>query len=136
MSCELYRHYDKDDVLLYVGISLSAVARLSQHKDSRWFSKIARVEIEQCETREYASWLEYQAFEREKPLYNLVRPACDPDSPTLKYFLVQGARAEIYEKAWNPAIDVSEDIEICNEVEAEILPSWYRRRAEQKGTQK
>ena len=35
----LYRHYDKDDKLLYVGISISAYTRLSQHKiNSKWAS--------------------------------------------------------------------------------------------------
>jgi hypothetical protein len=44
----LYRHFDKDGTLLYVGISLSAINRLGQHKDNaHWFSSIKRVEIEQ-----------------------------------------------------------------------------------------
>jgi hypothetical protein len=44
---QLYRHFDKNGCLLYVGISLSTLARLSQHKrDSAWFSKITRIEIE------------------------------------------------------------------------------------------
>lgn len=35
-ACQLYRHYDPAGALLYIGISLSAVARLSQHGDKPW----------------------------------------------------------------------------------------------------
>ena len=38
-GCQLYRHFDCDGVLLYVGISLSTVARLCEHKhSSKWYA--------------------------------------------------------------------------------------------------
>jgi hypothetical protein len=44
MKTSLYRHFDADGVLLYVGVSLWAVSRLTQHRHgSRWFHKIANV---------------------------------------------------------------------------------------------
>ena len=43
----LYRHYDANGELLYVGISLNALNRLAQHREvSAWFPDIAKVTIE------------------------------------------------------------------------------------------
>lgn len=70
----LYRHYDADGKLLYVGISLSAVERLNRHKrgKSSWFSQISRVEIEAHETRSGALKAEREAIENESPEYNKI----------------------------------------------------------------
>ncbi len=67
----LYRHFDAQGRLLYVGISLSAVKRLSQHgKESRWANQIANVTIETLPSREDALEAERQAIIAERPLYN------------------------------------------------------------------
>lgn len=67
----LYRHYDKDGVLLYVGISLSAIARLAQpRRGARWFEYISRVEIEQFDSRKEALQAEKDAIAKEQPFYN------------------------------------------------------------------
>lgn len=79
---QLYRHYGADNDLLYVGVSLSATHRLSQHKDhARWFADIVRVEIEHHPSREEALAAERHAIETEKPKHNLIfnRP---PKGPT------------------------------------------------------
>ena len=71
----LYRHYNKEGVLLYVGISLSAINRLGQHKDhAHWFSLISRVEIESFSSRAEVRNAEISAINKENPLYNLQRP--------------------------------------------------------------
>jgi len=71
----LYRHFDKDGILLYVGISLSALNRLGQHKDhSHWFDTISRVEIENFNTREEALVAESLAIFNEKPTHNIKQP--------------------------------------------------------------
>lgn len=67
---QLYRHFDKDGTLLYVGISLSAVARLSQHKASSWFDQIAMITVETHPTLEVALERERAAIRIEKPIYN------------------------------------------------------------------
>ena len=68
----LYRHFNEAGALLYVGISLSAVNRLSAHSQKApWFSEIARIEIEKFDTREAAQAAEKQAIAREKPRYNV-----------------------------------------------------------------
>ena len=74
MSDFLYRHFDKDSTLLYVGVSLSAVHRLSQHKThSGWFENISRVEIEKHDSRELSIVAETEAIIREKPLHNIMK---------------------------------------------------------------
>lgn len=71
-STQLYRHFDKNGVLLYVGISLCTVQRLSQHGDgSHWFYNIAHVTIETFPTRSAAVKAEKHAIKTERPLHNL-----------------------------------------------------------------
>tara|TARA_R110000868_G_scaffold210464_1_gene460521 strand:- start:102 stop:656 length:555 start_codon:yes stop_codon:yes gene_type:complete len=72
---QLYRHFDQNGLLLYVGISLSSLNRLGQHKDnSHWFESISRVEIENFETRKEAIEAEAKAIFAEKPKHNIMRP--------------------------------------------------------------
>ena len=74
MRTALYRHWDKDGTLLYVGISLSALARLGQHAEhAHWFKSIASVTIEHFETRADALAAERTAIRSEEPLHNLIR---------------------------------------------------------------
>ena len=69
----LYRHWDEKDNLLYVGISLSAINRLGQHKDnSKWFEKIKKVTIENFQTRQEVVEAEKKAIWDEKPLHNII----------------------------------------------------------------
>lgn len=82
-ATQLYRHFDKDGRLLYVGISLNALSRLSQHKQAAgWFRQIARVEIEHFANLGAALHAERVAIRREKPIYNIskIAPGKDPVS--------------------------------------------------------
>jgi hypothetical protein len=63
----LYRHFDADGRLLYVGISKSALKRLSQHKGRDWFTSISTVKIEAFPTREGAETAEKLAIQTENP---------------------------------------------------------------------
>lgn len=68
----LYRHFDADDALLYLGISISHFNRLAQHKDcSSWFSKIVKVTLEFYDTRDAVLSAEKNAIINEKPKYNI-----------------------------------------------------------------
>lgn len=72
----LYRHFDADGKLLYVGISNDALRRLLQHKDrSHWFETIAQVDIEWLGGRETALAAEAIAIAKECPAWNVARPA-------------------------------------------------------------
>lgn len=88
-TTQLYRHFDAQDTLLYVGISLSAVKRLSQHRGADWFNHITRVTIEHYATRWAALDAEAWAIHHDKPLHNTVIPPCpkckpEPVDPTFK----------------------------------------------------
>lgn len=73
-ECYLYRHYAADDTLLYVGVSLSAVYRLAQHRQtSDWFGDIARVAIEKFPSRAEALSAETKAIQTENPKHNVVK---------------------------------------------------------------
>lgn len=68
----LYRHFDCEGRLLYVGISLNALNRLAEHKQTaEWFWRIARVEVTAYATRRSALKAERLAIQREKPLHNV-----------------------------------------------------------------
>lgn len=73
MSTSLYRHFDKNGALLYVGISLSWPVRTKTHaQTSRWFDQVDKVEIERFPTREAALLAEREAIRAEKPKFNVV----------------------------------------------------------------
>ena len=68
----LYRHFDEQGNLLYVGVSLSTIQRLAQHKNhSHWFDSISKVTIEQFPSREEALDAEKIAIQKENPLHNV-----------------------------------------------------------------
>jgi excisionase family DNA binding protein len=61
---------------LYVGVSLSAIQRLAQHRDaSHWFAEIASVKVERFADRKEALAAERAAITAENPRHNLYRPS-------------------------------------------------------------
>lgn len=67
----LYRYYDADDLLLYVGISDHLVTRTGSHiKASSWMDFAARSTIERHPTRAVALTAEEAAIKAEHPLFN------------------------------------------------------------------
>lgn len=73
MRTALYRHFDADGALLYVGISLNSIQRTSQHSHgAHWFQRISRIVIEWHESRELAEAAERKAIGCELPAFNIV----------------------------------------------------------------
>ena len=73
METALYRHFDAEGRLLYVGISLNAFSRLMQHRrDSAWFRQIASITVEWFPTRGKAVDAERAAIQAERPLHNVI----------------------------------------------------------------
>lgn len=71
MTFELYRQYDADGVLLYVGMSISTMTRLRGHKStSHWFKSVVFIALERFETLEECAEAEKQAIRNEHPLFN------------------------------------------------------------------
>jgi hypothetical protein len=68
----LYRMFDVDKNLLYVGISNSAGSRWSNHaNDKPWWPEVGSVEVEHFANRETVEHAERQAIDLEKPKYNI-----------------------------------------------------------------
>lgn len=74
MSTDLYRFYDADGVLLYVGISLSAIQRASQHRaEKEWWSSVAHMDVERIDgDRAAAELAEREAIKTERPVHNVM----------------------------------------------------------------
>ena len=72
-ATDLYRFFDADGRLLYVGISFSAVARASQHRGEKpWWPEVANMTVERHDTRDAAAEAELAAILSEKPIHNVV----------------------------------------------------------------
>jgi predicted GIY-YIG superfamily endonuclease len=71
---QLYRLYNADDELLYIGISLSAINRMTQHKANQpWWFEVATIKVETHEVdREAIATMEREAIIGECPRYNVV----------------------------------------------------------------
>lgn len=79
---QLYRHFDSDGALLYVGISLSAIRRLCEHRQSPWTDNIANVTVEKFNSLEAAREAERAAIRTEKPRHNIAMANDIPDNVT------------------------------------------------------
>ena len=67
----LYRHFDINDNLLYVGISLSIFERLACHKNrSSWFEQIRKITIEPYTSRVKCLTAEAEVIKKENPIHN------------------------------------------------------------------
>lgn len=70
----VYRAYDADERLLYVGISMNLDGRLSKHRSSAWWPLVEEITIQWFDGREAAKAAEREAILNESPIYNLTRP--------------------------------------------------------------
>lgn len=76
----LYRFFDSQGTLLYVGISCNWMARLKQHSArADFYSAVAGMTLERFPDRESVLEAELEAIEKENPLYNR---ADNPDYAT------------------------------------------------------
>jgi len=68
----LYRYYDKDKNLLYVGVCNNLERRFSQHSGTEWAALVSSSSIKKFKDRKIAMAEEKIAIKTEKPLYNIV----------------------------------------------------------------
>jgi hypothetical protein len=74
MKTTLYRYFDSNGQLLYVGITGDNTKRQSQHRrNSFWFGEIASATFEHFEHRAEALLAEKEAIQVEKPLHNIAQ---------------------------------------------------------------
>ena len=79
---DLYRLYDTNGVLLYVGISNRWPSRMKQHtKDKQWFNSVGKVEISHYCTRREAEAAEKAAIKSERPIHNVLHNKKEATKP-------------------------------------------------------
>ncbi len=90
----LYRFFDAQDRLLYVGISNNFFGRVGQHKtDKDWFHEIAYSTFEHFPNRGAVERAETKAILSENPLYNKLK---QPDFVPVEYHAKQIDMGTIY----------------------------------------
>lgn len=82
----LYRLFDANDQLLYVGISKSAIHRLHQHLEQQpWSEQIAKQTVERFKNRDDLLRAERAAIKAEQPKHNLIHNTrADLETPKVK----------------------------------------------------
>jgi predicted GIY-YIG superfamily endonuclease len=77
----VYRMYDANEVLLYVGITTPSTRRLHDHsKTAPWATEVATIKVDHVESREAALDREAKQIALLEPLHNRLRPILAPNS--------------------------------------------------------
>lgn len=67
----VYKFYDKNDLLLYVGCSLDLLTRIAGHQSSsKWFKKVKTIRIETFSDKKTARKKERNLIESLQPKHN------------------------------------------------------------------
>jgi hypothetical protein len=100
----LYKYFAKDGSLLYIGVSLSAIIRLNQHRwQSSWCDEVRTIKIFKYPSRKLALAAEKAAIIKYKPPYNQQN---HPDSMRRHIFRTFGSYegwrryADLLERGW------------------------------------
>lgn len=70
--CALYRIYDADRRLLYVGIGYDPTRRWTQHARRDWWLQMASIEVDWHPTRAEAEKAEERTVRIGRPLHNVI----------------------------------------------------------------
>jgi excisionase family DNA binding protein len=106
---QLYRHFNRDGELLYVGISLNALGRLEQHGVvSLWFDEIHRVEIETFASRSAALAAEREAIKSEKPRHNVQHKVVERRQIDPTESRVNESRYDLFVRVCKPVYTIEE----------------------------
>lgn len=155
LTVELYRHFDAEGRLLYVGISNDSVRRWFNHKTngiSTWYHLSVRMEIERFPDRYTAAVAEKAAIIKEKPFYNKnlgciprigqpepkeakIKPASSKkntpalvNSPYLRaYIHTMNVAAEIYQKEHGHSFGAVSWLAKKLGVSRQLLSIWGKR---------
>ena len=71
----VYRLYDAEGRLLYVGMTNNLPRRLEQHARKPWWARVARTDLQQEPNRGAAMRAEAEAIRTERPAYNTLPTA-------------------------------------------------------------
>ena len=87
----LYRFFDADDRLLYIGIARDPAERFEWHeKNSMWWNYATRREIEEKTSRKQAYRDETKAIQTERPIFNKVASRRDHND-AVRYIMARSS---------------------------------------------
>lgn len=82
MAHTLYRMFDRDGLLLYVGISKHAIRRFDQHgREKQWWTAVDRITVEHFPSRAALEHAERVAIRSEAPMHNKQRYGAPTGAP-------------------------------------------------------
>lgn len=94
----LYRVFDRQGQLLYVGITSNIGSRISQHSLTKeWWVEVDRVHVEMFESRQLARSAELAAIRSEQPIWNIEGV---PEGRPQREGRRQDARARLVSEGW------------------------------------
>lgn len=107
----VYRVYDADDRLMYIGSTKNFPSRLATHRSTSWWAPLAtRFGIEVHLDEESARRAELEAIHRESPAFNWMHnqrwpdeqlPLTEKDIQTAREFLARGRAGHLpYPMRW------------------------------------
>lgn len=76
----LYRLYDADSQLIYVGRSIGFPTRVRDHSGNRWFERVATITVEHFRSEAACSRAELNAIRTENPALNVHGRTDEPGS--------------------------------------------------------
>ena len=131
MKTALYRQYDKDGKLLYVGISLNYGRRLKEHyKGSAWYIDVASITLEWFDTRDEALHAERNAIKKEKPECNIHLQGDDKEvfseCSDVRQFQGMSALLMRYIEQKSKIFLTKGDVATCIGVPTNALNTWFK----------
>lgn len=86
--CALYRHYDADGLLLYVGISIDPEARQKAHRDgANWWRFSTTCDTDWYLTESDAATAERKAIVHEAPIFNRSAANTERNARAIRYLV-------------------------------------------------
>jgi predicted GIY-YIG superfamily endonuclease len=70
MIC-VYKHFDANGTLLYIGSTIDFFKRCTDHKKSPWATRVARIEVHPVANSDQAILLEHKLIKKEQPQFNV-----------------------------------------------------------------
>lgn len=90
--CSLYRHYDVDGILIYVGISVDPETRTKTHEvQSPWWRFVANSDLDWFDSQIDAATAERRAITDERPIFNKAGASPERDPRVVEYLIANKA---------------------------------------------
>lgn len=92
--CSVYRYFDENNALIYVGVTVNFSSRDKSHLQNAWRDRADMAVVEWFPTRALALQAEFEAIRNEKPQANASRgiDQCIPKSEYETYFCAEHGR--------------------------------------------